>query len=920
MSDVGSFIIGTVATAAGVALSFAPIPGARALSAALISFGITKMMQGVKGRPSQEGIQANVGAPRATLPVVYGTAKIGMKIHLTRVDDNSRKDLYRGGTLCVGSQDGSGINGVNKVWLDDELAINGPAVADLEDSNQNLHETNVTSFFSGNFYYGLQLGTDSETVDNRLNRLFPNAWPSSSSPDRGAVLNCLLKKDKEIFPRLPNVTAEVEGNKCYDPRDGTWKFTSNPALHLLDYLTSDFYGAGFNYPERDSDGTVTEIDEQSFIDAANYADESVQDGSGGTQPRFRFDGWLDTGNGLMQNIGILLNAMRGELVQQGGVFRLVIRQAQSAVSGFELHDTKDGGNVLGETQVTVKGSSSVPNAVVVSYVDENEGDTSAEVRWPEPGQTNNFLSNDNDKRHEVALAVQGVQNRVRAQQIGMVALKEARADAVVELTATEEALQLEVGDVVQYTNESAGWSQKKFWVVGMGLRPDWTVDLALREYDANAYSLDPQNQKDAPPGSNLPDPFAIADPLNVTCLSDSTTVLDLPGGDRVPRIKVTWDLPDSEYIDRAEVFARKVGSSTWDEKVATRDVGDEQVAFAEVGKEGEDWESGVQLVNTREHRSNIVTCSSTLRTGHQPDKPCPNLLPVGVDTKKERSSGSGSGRKIYHTFPRIHVERAGLTPGDDSVAFGFHGKRSLVQTTVDSDGLVAEYKPEDWGEADGAEIADWPDATANGHDMSTTDGPTKNANQLNGFARADFNGSSEFFENTSINCSLAGTFSSDDYQAVAFVLDGYTTGGTDNPIVVQGSQESDGNGGFEIAEHDNGTSLRLRWGGGSGQQIKVSTTMDDGNPHIYVVSWTGSTVYTIRDGSTIDSTGNIEGAPGCDTNNSEMEIGRSTDTTVGVDFQWWPHNIVHVALWGKGKSETESQTISDQLNSRYSVY
>ena len=58
----------------------------------------------------------------------------------------------------------------------------------------------------------------------------------------------------------------MRGKKVFDPRTGLTSFSSNPALCIRDYLLSD-YGLG---------AALDEIDEASFIAAANLCDEPVQ--------------------------------------------------------------------------------------------------------------------------------------------------------------------------------------------------------------------------------------------------------------------------------------------------------------------------------------------------------------------------------------------------------------------------------------------------------------------------------------------------------------------------------------------------------------------------------------------------------------------------------------------------------------------
>lgn len=59
------------------------------------------------------------------IPVVYGTAKLGVAIADNRVDEAStdNKDFYMPVFVCRGSRDGLGIGAIDDVWFNDQLAI-----------------------------------------------------------------------------------------------------------------------------------------------------------------------------------------------------------------------------------------------------------------------------------------------------------------------------------------------------------------------------------------------------------------------------------------------------------------------------------------------------------------------------------------------------------------------------------------------------------------------------------------------------------------------------------------------------------------------------------------------------------------------------------------------------------------------------
>lgn len=75
-----------------------------------------------------------------------------------------------------------------------------------------------------------------------------------------------IKYDADVWQgRPPNISCVVKGKKPYDPRTDTFTWSDNPALCIRDYLTNTTYGCGVQ--------ASSEIDDDSFISAANLCDE-----------------------------------------------------------------------------------------------------------------------------------------------------------------------------------------------------------------------------------------------------------------------------------------------------------------------------------------------------------------------------------------------------------------------------------------------------------------------------------------------------------------------------------------------------------------------------------------------------------------------------------------------------------------------
>jgi len=104
-----------------------------------------------------------------------------------------------------------------------------------------------------------------------------------------------IKYDPDVWQgRPPNISCVVKGKKLYDPRTETFSWSDNPALCIRDYLTNTLYGCGVQ--------ASSEIDEDSFISAANLCDEVIDfDGLTGPAQVWRNGEALeaDDGSGYM---------------------------------------------------------------------------------------------------------------------------------------------------------------------------------------------------------------------------------------------------------------------------------------------------------------------------------------------------------------------------------------------------------------------------------------------------------------------------------------------------------------------------------------------------------------------------------------------------------------------------------------------
>ncbi|CAO3459803.1 hypothetical protein [Azospirillum argentinense] len=196
-------------------------------------------------------------------------------------------------------------------------------------------EGKTTSAYERAYWVGLPSG--GQPWDLRVRRLTPDSaqtalqnqtwWQSFTAivegkfsyPDTAYIA---LTVDAQQFGNtIPARAYEVKGLKIrvptvYDPEtrayanggvwDGTFKtaWTDNPAWVLYDLLTNERYGLGEFID-------LTQADKWRLYQIARYCDQPVPDGLGGSEPRYTFNGVIQTREDAYKVIQSIASAFRG---------------------------------------------------------------------------------------------------------------------------------------------------------------------------------------------------------------------------------------------------------------------------------------------------------------------------------------------------------------------------------------------------------------------------------------------------------------------------------------------------------------------------------------------------------------------------------------------------------------------------------
>lgn len=722
MANPGKAYLGVIVTGAGVALMFTPLAP---LGSLMVMYGSGLLESGILGDPEAGGSGTTVAATgtQGALPIVYGERKISHHVADIRTHgtDNSWLDMMTG--ICTAGESGKGIEGIEEIWFyKDEKSVSSDVTPMVMGNTNSSGQTDgvISKYYDSGapqwyYLYNIGLGADSQAVDARMASLFTE-WGVGSGIDhqegRGLV-TCFhgffwdKREEDNVWARgrPTDIRYLVRGNLLFDPRYKTsgpdsdgwiWDYTDNaslnqagldnhpgmnPALQVLDLLTSKRYGLGIPYASRDG-GAEDEIEEQSFIDGAIHCDEDVLTtglSPNVTVPRYTSNVILSTGDSHKSNLERILDSFNGMIAYENGKFKLLIRKTQTAVS-YEIDETQ----IIGELSVVREGSS-VPNIITVRYpsgdhpiVGPGHDYELQSYTWPIGAfddTQNAYLEADNSIPNEKQHDIVAVTDFVHAQHLAMTMLKELREDVIVECKVREAALQLSIGDVVNVTYDSAGWTQKKFRVLGMEILADDTVRLRLKEYDDSVYTLDPNADIPTTPGSDLDDPFSVVAPTLVT--ANCAAGYYLSDGVFVPRVEVTWTHSVDVFAHEEELVYRKDADTEWVFTGTKKKIADTAVVAWERDLEvGEDYWFGVVAWNRIGVRSAVAETAAFCTIAPPSDNPddvtitssdytCLEGMTITFDNPAVYTdAGTAGAREIGFFSIEIREQGAGATELD----------------------------------------------------------------------------------------------------------------------------------------------------------------------------------------------------------------------------------------------------------------
>jgi hypothetical protein len=520
----------TAIAAVGLAI-YAPALGLRMLGTMLVSNVLNAVT--AKDQPSQTdgGSTAQQGSsqvlPFATtnkLPVIYGTGFVSGFLTDAKISTDNQTMWYVI-SVCEAPDSGEAtVTFGDMYWNEQKITFSSSEYGRVIKLTNNAGQEDAK--IDGNLWIYPYSGSSTPLTLNGLSssttaftRLQDTAIPAAARwGNTEAMTGTVFYIVKCVYSTDDNMTglgallAEVKINQT--GVTGGYR----PGAAMIDYLTNNRYGAGLD-PDK--------VNAASFANLDSYSDVLInfsQFGGGtASQPRYRFNGVLDTTQTVMSNLVAMADSCDAyiQFNEALGQWSVVTNKSvlqypniQTYDSLFRLDDT----NIIGGVNIIPLDLNSTPNEVESGF---NDGANRGRMNYAYASTPDN-LKSVNEPVNKLSITYKFVNDSVRAQYLSNRKLEQCRADYIVQLTADYSAIQIDAGDVVAltykpYGNNLNGWGDNKLFRVtqvteNRADNGDLTVGLHLMEYAEAVYDDRNITEFSPPSGGVVLDPRLLAKP------------------------------------------------------------------------------------------------------------------------------------------------------------------------------------------------------------------------------------------------------------------------------------------------------------------------------------------------------------------------------------------------------------------------
>ena len=494
---------------------------------------------------TERGILLNKQSNNACIPVVYGERLVGGTRVFIETSGTDNTYLYVALVLAEGE-----VNSIEQVIVDDKVvtfdgALTHGTTREVASSDSNFFKDSTSHIQIQAF-----MGTDDQVASSVLTPL--SSWGSNHRLRGICYLALRFKWNQDVFGGIPVVQAKVKGKKVVtlasNLSEQTASFSTNPAFCLLDYLRNERYGKGI---------ATANLDLQSFYDASQVCVTQVTPFSGASDINiFDCNAVVDTSKKVLDNVRDIIKGMRGYLPYVQGKYKLVIETTGTASVSLNEDD------IIGGYALASPTKNSKYNRVIVSYVNPDRNFQVDEVQFP-PIDDSGLASADQHATMKTAdggFLLEGrfdfrtITSTYQAEEMAEIILRRSREALGLTINCGFKAYELHIGDIVNVSLSSLGFSNKAFRVLSMTFNEDYTINLQLVEYQASHYTWATKGQVSSTPSTTLPNPFSIQAPSSVT-LTDE--LIEYADGVVLTRLNILVGASTDQFVQYYQVEAKK---------------------------------------------------------------------------------------------------------------------------------------------------------------------------------------------------------------------------------------------------------------------------------------------------------------------------------------------------------------------------
>lgn len=395
-----------------------------------------------------------------------------------------------------------------------------------------------------------------------------------------AIVEALWDSDNLRTP--PSLAFEVEGAKLYDRRldttaggsgshradnPATWTLSDNPAVALDHYLLGRYlssvktFGVGLD---------ADDVPYARFAALANLCDENVDLKAGGTQKRYRANGFLFADRSYADTIKDLCRAMNARPADFGGRIGVIDSEERTPVMTLSDGDVIE---TAAEQYSPKRSWGELVSVVRGTFQDPLQNYQSAE--YPRVTDTD-WVTEDGGSPKEASLDFEMETSAERAQRLAYLYAVRERRQAQLTGTYGLRAIELEQGDWFIRAGGIFGTSPGKVFEV-----IDRALDVASMTVTLTAFEVDPADSAwdETTAADPLPAPISSDDLLQAMEVPALTvTGITLTGtAAQLPAIRVQWTAPTDPRA--LQILVEAVPTAGGVPTSAIVDVGTGEVTF-----------------------------------------------------------------------------------------------------------------------------------------------------------------------------------------------------------------------------------------------------------------------------------------------------------------------------------------------------